>query len=165
MRNLTKYIARLLTIWFFPRVIRAAGRLHVALHRRFGGAGFLGEDTLILTTRGRRTGEPRSTPVYYVEHGGHRYIAASFAGSDTPPHWFLNLVAQPTVGVDIRGQSSAHTARVLPPEEAARIWPKLVALYPTFRRYQERTHRRIPVIELTAIDGASTEGGSGAPRR
>lgn len=165
MRNLTKHIARLLTIWYFPRLIRVAGRLHVALHRRFSGAGFLGEDTLILTTRGRRSGEPRSTPVYYVELGGQRYIAASFAGSDTPPNWFLNLVAHSTVGVDIRGQSRAHAARVLPPEEAARIWPKLVSLYPTFRRYQERTHRRIPVIELTAIDGAAAGGGNQALRR
>lgn len=155
MRDLTKHLAPIVTYWFSARIIRAASRLHVAVHRRFNGAGFVGEDTLILTTRGRRSGEPHPTPLYYVADGGHHYVAASFAGSDAPPDWYLNLVAHPTVEIDIRGQSRTHYARVLSPEEAARIWPKFVAMYPTYERYQERTDRRIPVVELTSIDGAA----------
>ncbi|NOY55902.1 MAG: nitroreductase family deazaflavin-dependent oxidoreductase [Actinobacteria bacterium] len=149
MRNLTKYLANFLTIWFRPGVVRTGGRLHLALYRLFHGAGPLGVDTLILTTRGRTSGEPRSTPLYYAEHDGNRYVAASFAGSDTVPHWYRNLVAHPQVEVDIRGETIPHTARVLPADEAKRIWPALVAIYPTFERYRQRTSRAIPVIELT----------------
>jgi deazaflavin-dependent oxidoreductase (nitroreductase family) len=149
IRNLTKYIASGLTIRFHPRVIRAGGKLHLALFRLFRGAGFLGADTLILTTQGRVTGAPRSTPLYFVEENGRRYVAASFAGSETPPFWYLNLVADPQVDVQVHGQRRAHTARVLPEYEATTVWPKLTAVYPPFARYQNHTSRHIPVIELT----------------
>lgn len=130
-------------------VIRAGGRVHLALFRILHGAGPIGADTVILTTRGRVTGRPRSTPLYYVEEQGRRYVAASFAGSATPPHWYLNLLADPAVDVAVRGSRAAHVARVMPVDEARPIWRKLVAIYPPFASYQERTERQIPVIELT----------------
>ena len=72
-----------------PKLIRAGGRLHLALLRRFRPAAFLSADTLVLTTRGRRSGRTRSTPLYYVRHDDRLYIAASFAGRDAPPNWYF----------------------------------------------------------------------------
>jgi F420H(2)-dependent quinone reductase len=152
-RDLTKQIAALLTVRFHPAVIRAGGRVHLALFRLFRGAGLLGADTLVLTTRGRRSGRARSTPLYYVERDGAYFVAAGFAGSDEPPYWFTNLVADPAVMVQIGSRRIPCIARLLPDAEARPIWSALVALYPPFERYQARTRRRIPVIGLQPTRG------------
>ena len=148
VHGFTKHIAKLITTRRRLHTIRAGGRLHRALFRAFHGAGFLGTDTLILTTRGRRTGRPRATPLYYLEENGRRYVAAGFAGSDTPPLWYLNLLEDPLVEVEVKGSSSTHLAHVLPGPAAREVWEKLVAMYPPFAVYQTRTERHIPVIEL-----------------
>ncbi len=147
-RDLSKPIATLMSLRPHPSLIRLGGRLHLALLRRFRHATFLGAETLVLTTRGRKTGQPRSAPLYYVRRGDRLYIAASFAGRDEPPSWYLNLVAHPNVEVDAAGACGAYRARVLEPAEAAAVWPDLVATYPPYARYQRRTTRTIPVIEL-----------------
>jgi deazaflavin-dependent oxidoreductase (nitroreductase family) len=95
------------------------------------------------------TSRPRSTPLYYLRRGGHYYVVAGFAGSNRPPRWFTNLVAEPAVTVAVGSARTACRARVLPSEETRSIWPLLVRLYPPFGRYQARTTRRIPVVELT----------------
>jgi len=151
VRDLSKPIARLLSLRLHPWLIRAGGRFHLALLRRFPGARIVGSETLILTTRGRSSGQPRSTPVYFVRRGDRLYIAASFAGRDIPPNWYLNLVADPHVNVSGQAACDRHLARELSEEEAARVWPLLVATYPPFTRYQQRTQRRIPVIELSPV--------------
>lgn len=112
----------------------------------------MGADTLVLTTRGRRSGQPRSTPLYYVRRDDHLYIAASFTGRDAPPNWYLNLLADPDVTVEAAADHGTYHARVLSPAEAAAIWPRLISIYPPFARYQRRTTRVIPVIELTKLD-------------
>lgn len=152
-RDLTKRIAALLTGRFHPALIRAGGRVHLALFRLFRGAGFLGADTLVLTTRGRRSSRARSTPLYHVERDGAYFVAAGFAGSDEPPYWFTNLVADPAVTVQIGARRIPCIARELPEAEGRLIWPALVALYPPFERYQARTRRRIPVIGLRPTRG------------
>jgi deazaflavin-dependent oxidoreductase (nitroreductase family) len=149
-RGLTKRIAGLLTRGgVHPRTVRAASRVHLWLYRRFGGTGFLGTDTLVLTTTGLRSGRPRSTPVYFVARGDRLYIAASFAGRDTPPQWYLNLLADPRVTVQTADRHGPYLALVLPRARADQVWPLLVAAYRPFARYQQRTTRTIPVIELT----------------
>jgi deazaflavin-dependent oxidoreductase (nitroreductase family) len=147
-RDLSKPIASLMSLRLHPSLIRLGGRLHLALLRRFRHATFLGAETLVLTTRGRKTGQSRSTPLYYVRHGDHLYIAASFAGRDEPPNWYLNLVAHSNVKVDAAGARGTYRARVLDPAEATAMWPELVATNPPYARYQRRTTRTIPVIEL-----------------
>jgi F420H(2)-dependent quinone reductase len=152
-RGLTKRIASAVTTGGpHPRTVRMGSRLHLWMIRRFGDPRFLTRDVLVLTTTGRRSGEPRSTPLYYVRRGdgtdARYYVAASFAGRDAPPVWYLNLVANPQVSIQIRGSRIGCRARVLEPGEADAVWPLLDATYRPFARYRRRTDRVIPVIEL-----------------
>ena len=153
-RGLTKRVASAVTTGGpQPRAVRLGSRLHLWLLRHCGAAGFLGRDVLVLTTTGRRTGVPRSTPLYYVHRGDAAdrkyWVAASFAGRNAPPAWYLNLIADPQVGVQVGGRRIACHARVLEPGEAQGVWPRLDATYRPFARYRRRAERVIPVIELS----------------
>ena len=130
-------------------LVRGVSRLHTQIFRWIGPKG-IGpfRQTLILTTKGRKTGRESATPLLYVEAGGKLYLVASFGGNDAEPGWYRNLKVHPEVGVDLGSQSRSYRARTLRPEEAATIWPKLLALYPTYASYQKKTTRVIPVIEL-----------------
>jgi deazaflavin-dependent oxidoreductase (nitroreductase family) len=132
--------------------IRGFSRLHTRLFRTFGpnGPGAF-RQTLILTTRGRKTGRETSTPLLYIEENGKLYLVASFGGNDTPPGWYLNLTANPEVTVETGHGTRAYRARSLPPDEAGRVWPKLLELYPAYASYQKKTTRVIPVVELVAL--------------
>jgi deazaflavin-dependent oxidoreductase (nitroreductase family) len=147
-----KLIASLLT-WrgWNPRVIRAGSRLHTALLRRFGSARLIGGDALLLTTRGWRTGRETSTPLFCAADGARLLVAASFAGSGTLPVWYRNLVAHPEVKATVGGRTAAYRARTLTAAEAEAVWPKLMAVYPTFVRYLRRARRPIPLVELSPI--------------
>ncbi len=130
--------------------VRGFSRLHTQMFRWIGltGPGAF-KNTLILTTRGRKTGKEIPTPLLYVEQDGKLYVVASFGGNDSPPGWYKNLLANPEVSVDIGKQSAKYRARSLTPEEAGKVWPKLLELYPTYASYQKKTTRVIPVVELT----------------
>lgn len=132
-------------------LVRGASRLHAGLYRLLGGAGFMNRNTLILTTRGRKTGRESSVPLLYVEDGGRFYIVGSFGGSDTPPGWYRNLVANPEVGVEVAATRGRYRSRTLGQDEAKPIWPKLLAMYPAYAGYQKKTTRVIPVIELVPL--------------
>jgi deazaflavin-dependent oxidoreductase (nitroreductase family) len=153
-----KVIASFLT-WrgWNPTVIRAGSRLHRVLLRWFGGAALVGGDALLLTTRGWKSGRETSTPLFYAEDGERLLIAASFAGSGSPPVWYRNLVMHPDVRATIDSRTRPYRARTLSAEEAKLAWPKLDAVYPTFRRYRSRSLRTIPVIELSPATVESTE--------
>jgi F420H(2)-dependent quinone reductase len=132
--------------------IRSFSRLHTSWFRTFGPSGpGAFRQTLILTTRGRKTGHETSTPLLYVEEGGKLYLVASFGGNDTPPGWYRNLTANPEVKVETGHGTRPYRARSLPADEAGKVWPKLLELYPTYASYQKRTTRVIPVVELTAV--------------
>lgn len=141
-----------------PHLVRVSSRLHLMMFRIFGGTGMFGINTLVLTTRGRVTGRPRSTPVNYVEQGGVWFIAASFAGNDTPPRWYLNLRAHPDVVIEVGARRIACTARVLTDDEAASVWPALIAMDPLFTAYRARVARRIPLVALAPAHGAVNPG-------
>ena len=109
----------------------------------------LNRNTLILTTRGRKTGREISKPLLHVKDGGRLYLVASYGGSDSAPAWYLNLTANPEVKVRIGRSEKICRARILTPDEAKRLWPKLLAIYPAYADYQKKTSRVIPVVELT----------------
>ena len=136
---------------FKPRTIRLIARLHAWLWRltrgRFvdavGVAPFL-----LLTTKGRKTGRSRTTPVLYLEDGSDLIVVASFGGNDMHPAWYLNLKGRPEAEVVIRGELRRVTAREITREEKKLIWSRLVKSYPQFDIYQQRTSREIPLLRL-----------------
>jgi deazaflavin-dependent oxidoreductase (nitroreductase family) len=119
-------------------------RVHVALLRLGIGRRFRGNRVVVLSTRGRRSGKRRRTPLLAYEDAGRLVLVASFGGSPTHPHWFRNLRADPEVEVDGR----SYTATVADDEERARLWPRIVERYPGYARYQARTSRTIPLVIL-----------------
>jgi deazaflavin-dependent oxidoreductase (nitroreductase family) len=132
--------------------IRGFSRLHTSLFRTFGATGpGAFRHTLILTTRGRKTGRETSTPLLYIEESGKLYLVASFGGNDAPPGWYLNLSTNPEVKVETGQGSRSYRARSLTAEEAGKVWPQLLELYPPYASYQKRTTRVIPVVELTPV--------------
>jgi deazaflavin-dependent oxidoreductase (nitroreductase family) len=104
--------------------------------------------TLILTTKGRKSGEPRKNPLIYQEHNGDYLVVASKGGWPHPPAWFLNLEANPEVEVQVKGDKFKARARTATPEEKPEMWKKMVATWPAYDDYQQKTDRDIPVVVL-----------------
>lgn len=131
---------------------RLMSRLNVWLWRISGarlGARFLYRaPVMLLTTTGRKTGEPRTTPVLYVEDGANLVTVASKAGSARHPAWYSNLLAHPDVEIEIGRQRRHMRARTAIDDEKERLWPRLTAMYPPYNDYQARTAREIPVVIL-----------------
>ncbi len=128
-------------------------KLHVWLYRvsggRIGGRMF-NAPIILLTTTGHKSGLQRTTPLLYLDVGASTYaIVGSFAGSDTPPAWAVNLLKTPRAQIQIGAKSSNVNVTVAPAQRKAELWPKLVAMYPDYQLYQDRTNRDIPVFLLT----------------
>lgn len=133
------------------RVFRVLVRLNRVLYQLSGGqiGGRLqGAPVLLLTTVGRTSGRRHTTPLLYLADTNSYIVTASSGGSPRHPDWFLNLEAEPAVEVQVRREVKRMRARVASPEERARLWPRLVALYPAYAKYQARTRREIPVVVL-----------------
>lgn len=105
-------------------------------------------EALLLTTVGRRSGEPRTTALYYGRDGDRLLVVASLAGHDRHPQWYLNLQARPRVGVQIGPDRFRAIARAATPAERPRLWAIVAGLYPVYDEYQARTARTIPVVVL-----------------
>jgi deazaflavin-dependent oxidoreductase (nitroreductase family) len=127
------------------------GQEHVERYRATDGAeghDWQGTQTLLLTTTGRKSGEPRTTPLIYAPDGDSFVVVASKGGSDEPPAWYLNLSENPEVEVQVKGDRFKARARTASPEEKDRLWKKMVAEWPSYDDYQEKTDREIPVVVL-----------------
>jgi deazaflavin-dependent oxidoreductase (nitroreductase family) len=103
---------------------------------------------LIITTTGRRTGQPRTTVVAYSRDGSRYVIAATAGGAPKNPAWYHNLVAHPKVTIEVDGKIVEATTRQTEGEERERLWANHVATLPYFADYPTRTSRVIPVITL-----------------
>ncbi|MGD0198553.1 MAG: nitroreductase family deazaflavin-dependent oxidoreductase [Solirubrobacteraceae bacterium] len=110
-----------------------------------------GTTALILTTTGRHSGEQRSLPLIYQRHGEDYLVVASKGGADAPPAWYLNLVANPEVEVQVLGERFHAHARTATPEEKPELWPLMTAVWPAYDSYQEKTSRDIPVVVLERV--------------
>ena len=106
--------------------------------------------TLLLTTTGRRTGEPRHVPLLYQPTGTGFVIVASRGGSDHHPAWFLNLQSKPDCTLQVGRFHYQATARVLESAERAPYWAWMVRSWPDYADYQAKTAREIPVVVLEA---------------
>ncbi|MGW0045240.1 nitroreductase family deazaflavin-dependent oxidoreductase [Rhodococcus sp. NPDC003348] len=113
---------------------------------RVGSAAKTGLPICLLTTTGRKSGEPRVSPLLFLEDGGKIVLVASQGGQPKNPLWYLNLKADPNVTIQIRSQVHNLVAHVADDDEHADLWPKLVAMYPEFDDYQAWTDRKIPVV-------------------
>jgi F420H(2)-dependent quinone reductase len=100
----------------------------------------------LLTTTGRKTGEPRVSPLIFVRDGDRVVLVASRGGSDKHPLWYLNLKADPKVSVQIKDEVLHLRARDASAEERAEYWPKLAAKYPPLDDYKTWTDRVIPLV-------------------
>jgi deazaflavin-dependent oxidoreductase (nitroreductase family) len=107
-----------------------------------------GTQTLILTTRGRRSGEPRRNALIYGRDGDDYLVVASMGGAPRHPKWYLNLVDNPEVEVQVKADRFRAKARPATPEEKRRLWPIMVEHWPSYDDYQRRTQRDIPVVIL-----------------
>jgi deazaflavin-dependent oxidoreductase (nitroreductase family) len=110
-----------------------------------------GTKILLLTTRGRKTGEERTSPLIFEQHGDHYLIVASRGGTDAPPGWYVNLQAEPEVQVQVRGDVFRARARDATPEERTELWGKMTDAWPDYDEYQKRTDRQIPVVVLERV--------------
>jgi deazaflavin-dependent oxidoreductase (nitroreductase family) len=107
-----------------------------------------GVPTLLLTTTGKRTGRPYTTPLIYGEDGGRYIVVASRGGAPAHPQWYRNLVAQPEVEVQVRADRFRARARTATAEEKPALWKLMTGIWPAYDEYQARTTRDIPVIIL-----------------
>jgi deazaflavin-dependent oxidoreductase (nitroreductase family) len=133
---------------------------HAGVYRATGGKlfGRMGKSPiLLLNTVGRKTGRKRTTPLLYVMDGEDFVIIASKGGAATHPAWYLNLRANPDATVEIGDREVQVEAGVADPEEKARLWQKMVEMYPTYDDYQRKTEREIPLLVLRPVErgGAS----------
>jgi deazaflavin-dependent oxidoreductase (nitroreductase family) len=135
----------------FPHIDRhllrlSRGRLSVTL----------GQPVLLLTTRGAKTGQLRSTPVLYISDGDRVALIASNGGRSRHPAWYHNLRAHPEATLVLPGRSGRYQAREATGEERERLWRKALAVNPGYATYQKRAGRRvIPVILMTSLGSSS----------
>lgn len=114
-----------------------------------GGPGVLA--TLLLTTTGRKSGQPRALPLLYGEHGDGYVVIASKGGWPQHPAWFLNLEANPECDLMVGAKALRARARVAEGEEREKLWQQMAEIYPPYLDYQKATERRIPVVVLDPI--------------
>jgi len=130
---------------------RIVGKVHTRLYRATGGrvghaAGKI--TNLLLTTRGRKSGEARTVALAYMPDGDRFVVVASNGGADRHPAWWLNLRADPSATVEVGDRTVPVTAREATAEEHARLWPELKVVNPFYGNYEQITARRIPVVVL-----------------
>jgi deazaflavin-dependent oxidoreductase (nitroreductase family) len=133
---------------------------HAGVYRATGGKlfGRMGKSPiLLLNTVGRKTGRKRTSPLLYFMDGEDFVIIASKGGAATHPAWYLNLRANPEATVEIGDREVQVEAEVADPEDKARLWQKMVEMYPTYDDYQRKTEREIPLLVLRPVErgGAS----------
>jgi deazaflavin-dependent oxidoreductase (nitroreductase family) len=104
--------------------------------------------TLLLTTTGRKSRAPRTTPVLYMEDGGSIVVMASNFGQQRHPAWSGNLLANPEASIRIGTSLMDVRARLASDEEKARFWPMLLDIYPTWEAYTHRTDREFRAFVL-----------------
>ena len=127
------------------------GAEHVRVYRETRGErghAWRGTTILLLTTRGRRSGEPRTTPLIYRDDDDRHVIVASKGGAPEHPGWYENLVADRDATIQVRAEEIPVRARDAQGEERERLWRRMAEVWPDYDAYQRRTDREIPVVVL-----------------
>jgi F420H(2)-dependent quinone reductase len=133
------------------RGLRAVGRLNVPVYRltrgRVGGKVGKGP-VLLLTTTGRRSGEPRTAPVLYLADGDNYVVINTNAGNQKTPAWSLNLRADPEAEVEVKGRRTKVRARLAEGEERADLWRRSMEQYSGWDFYESKLDREVGVFVL-----------------
>ncbi len=127
------------------------GQEHVQRYRETGGEvghDWRGAPTLLLTTKGRRSGEERTTPLIYQPWDGAYLLVASQGGAPEHPAWYLNIQEEPSVEIQVMDERFPVRARTAKPDERPQMWRQMTEVWPDYDDYQERTDREIPVVVL-----------------
>jgi F420H(2)-dependent quinone reductase len=133
---------------------KPTGRLHAWLYQKTGGrighrAGHI--TNLLLTTTGRKSGEPRTVTLTYMADGADYILVASNGGSDRHPVWWLNLQKTPRAQVQVGSRTFAVEAHAADTSERTRLWPRVKAYNAFYAQYEQITDRRIPVVVLRVL--------------
>ncbi len=130
----------------------AMSRVNTWIYRlsggRFGARWMYGAPVLLLTTMGKKSGEPRTAPLLYLEDGQRVVLVGSQGGMSKNPLWVGNIDANPDVEIEIGAKKRKMRGRRGSDQEKTRYWPALTKMYPDFIDYQARTTRNIPIIVL-----------------
>ncbi|GAA4560371.1 nitroreductase family deazaflavin-dependent oxidoreductase [Planotetraspora kaengkrachanensis] len=115
------------------------------------GHDWRGTTVAILTTTGRKTGTRHSTPLIYQPYGDAYLLVASQGGAPDHPLWYKNLVADPEVELQVKGDRFKARARTATPEERPDMWRTMTATWPDYDVYTTKTSREIPVVVIERI--------------
>jgi deazaflavin-dependent oxidoreductase (nitroreductase family) len=135
--------------------ISLIGEEHVKRYRETDGeTGYLwnGATACLLTTKGRKSGEDRTIAIIFKQVGDRYAIIASKGGSPTHPAWYLNILDDPHVGMQIKGEKFAGVARTAEGAERDELWAESLKQWPNYDVYQSRTERKIPVVVVERRD-------------
>jgi len=128
------------------------GHKHVQRYRETDGeVGHIwkrGSKILLLTTKGRKTGNATTTPLIYEQDGDNYVIVASKGGAPQDPGWYRNLAKNPEVEAQVRGDVFHAHARTAEGDERDRLWKLVNEQWPDYDAYQQETAREIPVVVL-----------------
>jgi deazaflavin-dependent oxidoreductase (nitroreductase family) len=127
------------------------GKAHSSVYRASDGrvwGKMFGGPVLLLNTTGRKSGQRRTTPLLYVMDSEDFVVIASNGGAPSHPAWYLNLIADPEATVEVGDREVRVRAEEVDSEEKARLWQKMVQMYPTYDDYQVKTEREIPLLVL-----------------
>ena len=137
---------------FMPRLLPQIVATDKALQRvtrgRVSILDVAGLPNVTLTVRGRKTGQPRSSPLLAVPRGRSWLIAGSNFGGPKQPVWVVNLEANPDAQITVKGRTSSVVARRLDGADREKAWAEMVQVWPNYRLYEKRTDRKIKVFQL-----------------
>lgn len=130
------------------------GKEHVQRYQETDGAE--GHDwnntvTLLLTTKGRKSGRLHTTPLIYQKYGDAHIIVASKGGAPDHPEWYKNLMVNPEVEVQVKADKFKARARTATSEERPEMWRVMTGTWPAYDEYQTKTDREIPVVVLERV--------------
>jgi deazaflavin-dependent oxidoreductase (nitroreductase family) len=134
-----------------------AGWVRDHLHRYVATDGTDGHEwrpgvrTLLLTTRGRRSGALRRTPLIYGRDGDAYVVVASYGGSPEHPDWYFNLSDDPEVEIQVGDRVMPARAATAEGEDRDRLWRQMTGIWPDYDKYQARTQRVIPLVTLEPV--------------
>jgi deazaflavin-dependent oxidoreductase (nitroreductase family) len=128
------------------------GTEHLRVYRETNGERgyhWRGTTILLLTTQGRTSGEPRTTPLIHRTDGDRWVVVASKGGASEHPSWYENLLADPEATIQVKGEEIPVRATTASGEERSRLWSLMTEVWPAYDDYKQKTDREIPVVVFT----------------